>query len=686
VAVDREAALKQAEKLLRQGKLDGAIAEYVRVVEDQPRDWNSINALGDLYVRAGDIDRAVAQFTRIADYLFAEGFLPKAAALYKKALKVKPEHEHTLLRLSEIATRQELLADARTYLRQLARHRRDRGDAGGAAECVVRLASLDESDGDAKLEGARAAQSIGDVPRAVDLFKEAAEVFARAGRGQEALSALSEAAALDPVDTGLRGRLTREWVAAGDLDRARTFLTPESAGRDPDLLLALGRLELAAGKVEDARAAFTRFIAAAPDRSTELLGVADELVAGGHRDSAFACTEIVVDDAVLAADWDRAIGAAQSFLKHGPHVPALARLVELAVDAGRDDVMSAAQAQLADAYLEAGRAAEARVIGEDLLSRDPESEAHANRLRRALSMLGVDQPESIINGLRERGADVGDLLDLDLDLDEGPGRPEGRPLRRLDEGPGGREGRPSRDLAPESPVEADLQVGLPASAVEPAGKEAVEEPMGESSSIVADTEDTDEPADPDILEIDLSETLRGLGIASSAPPAAAPSPSEKTVTPAGDSAKAPDLESVFETFRSRAAGDPQTLDAAEQYERALQHLDQGRDEEARAELRRAARTPQFRFKASARLGRLYISRGELLEGIEWLERAVEAPAPSAEEGWSVLYDLAGALERLGENARALAVLMEIAADEGGYRDVHARIEQLVRAQAGSPRR
>jgi hypothetical protein len=286
-------------------------------------------------------------------------------------------------------------------------------------------------------------------------------------------------------------------------------------------------------------------------------------------------------------------------------------------------------------------------------------------------MLGVDQPESIISGLRERGADVGDLLDLDLDLDEGPG---------------GREGRPSRDLAPESPVEADLQVGLPASAVEPAGKEAVEEPMGESSSIVADTEDTDEPADPDILEIDLSETLRGLGIASSAPPAAAPSPSEKTVTPAGDSAKAPDLESVFETFRSRAAGDPQTLDAAEQYERALQHLDQGRDEEARAELRRAARTPQFRFKASARLGRLYISRGELLEGIEWLERAVEAPAPSAEEGWSVLYDLAGALERLGENARALAVLMEIAADEGGYRDVHARIEQLVRAQAGSPRR
>jgi tetratricopeptide (TPR) repeat protein len=125
VGIDRDAALKQAEKLLRQGKLDGAIAEYVRLVEDQPRDWTSINALGDLYARAGDVDRAVAQYTKVADYLFAEGFLPKANALYKKALKVKPDHEHTLLRLSQIASQQGLLADARMYLRQLGRQRRD---------------------------------------------------------------------------------------------------------------------------------------------------------------------------------------------------------------------------------------------------------------------------------------------------------------------------------------------------------------------------------------------------------------------------------------------------------------------------------------------------------------------------------------------------------------------------------
>ena len=53
MALDRDNTLKKAEKLLRQGRLDGAIAEYVKLVEDQPRDWNTANMLGDLYARAG---------------------------------------------------------------------------------------------------------------------------------------------------------------------------------------------------------------------------------------------------------------------------------------------------------------------------------------------------------------------------------------------------------------------------------------------------------------------------------------------------------------------------------------------------------------------------------------------------------------------------------------------------------
>ena len=75
VPIDRPAILRNAEKLLRGGKIDQAITEYLRIVEEQPSDWNTANVLGDVYVRAGQTDRAVEQFTRVADHLHGEGFL-----------------------------------------------------------------------------------------------------------------------------------------------------------------------------------------------------------------------------------------------------------------------------------------------------------------------------------------------------------------------------------------------------------------------------------------------------------------------------------------------------------------------------------------------------------------------------------------------------------------------------------
>ena len=68
---DRNGTLRNAEKLLRQGKLEAAAAEYLRVVEDQPGDWNTANTLGDLYARAGQSDRAIEQYMKVAESLRA---------------------------------------------------------------------------------------------------------------------------------------------------------------------------------------------------------------------------------------------------------------------------------------------------------------------------------------------------------------------------------------------------------------------------------------------------------------------------------------------------------------------------------------------------------------------------------------------------------------------------------------
>ena len=49
------------------------------------------------------------------------------------------------------------------------------------------------------------------------------------------------------------------------------------------------------------------------------------------------------------------------------------------------------QAHLTDAYLATGQAAEARVIAEDLVAREPWEAAHIERFRRALVLLRVSR-------------------------------------------------------------------------------------------------------------------------------------------------------------------------------------------------------------------------------------------------------------------------------------------------------
>ena len=119
----------------------------------------------------------------------------------------------------------------------------------------------------------------------------------------------------------------------------------------------------------------------------------------------------------------------------------------------------------------------------------------------------------------------------------------------------------------------------------------------------------------------------------------------------------------------------------ENYQQGLSHYEAGRLDEAIAPLKAASRSPKLRFLAASLVGRIHRDRGEVADAVEWLERAAQAPAPTPDEGHRLLFDLAEALERDGETARALAICMELQADAGNYRDVAARIDRLAKVRA-----
>jgi tetratricopeptide (TPR) repeat protein len=637
---DREAALKSAEKSLKLGKIDAAIGEYLRIVEAQPRDWNSANALGDLYVRSKQIEKGVAQYTRIADHLAEEGFYPKAAALYKKILKVNPADEHALIQFGDIASKQGLLADAKNAFKTVAELRRGKGDKKGAAEISIRIGTLDPDDLDARLGAARAALEIGDSVTALREFREVglklesqgkftdalkvlqlafdidpADAVIRgkllhgylqagdltkargvangpaelkdvagsleaAGKVDEALEVLEDVARQDPGDLQVRASLAQAFAAKGDLVRARQYLSPETAGNSAPLWLTLAEIDLAAGRFDEGRLAVVKALDLDSSQREAAVALGCRL-AESNADAGYPCLDAVADRALAEGDYAAAAAALHEFVTRVRyHVIALMRLVEICVDGGLEATMYEAQAQLADAYLEVGRGLEARIISEDLVAREPWNRANIERFRRALVMLGESDPDGII-------------------------------AERL---------------------------------------------SGESPFLATDKMDLNEGIDLD---------------ADDAP-----------FVPASNTAHEPaSLDDVFTQMRDEAAQMPDEEAAAEQFGLAVTYKDLGMVDEAIAALQEAARSPRQRFEAASMLGGLLLERKDAAGAIQWFERAAEVPPPSADAGNALLYDLADALEKGGEHARALALFVELEAESGGYRDVAHRIDRLSKVQA-----
>jgi tetratricopeptide (TPR) repeat protein len=639
LAFDREDTLKKAEKLLRQGRLDAAIAEYVRVVEDQPRDWNTANTLGDLFQRAGQADKAVAQYKRIADHFLDDGFYPKAAALFKKILKLTPDDESAQMSLADLSAKQGLLRDAKTYYKAVAAKRRAGGNPRGADEIVVLLGDLDPADIDARMAAAHVLAEGGDDAMAAGKYRQLYADLIEKGRAVEALDALRQAVRSDPTDFTGRAILAREAVAVGDFETARGFLDRETAGTDPALLLALADLELRSGHLEPAGDVLAQLIAIDPAVRSQIVDLGWTL-SSVNPAAAFVCVDAAVSASMAASDFEDAAAVLHEFVTRVPdQIPALLKLVEVCVDGGLETSMYEAQAQLADAYLSSGQAGEARVIAEDLVAREPWERAHIERFRRALVMLRVPEPDSVI---AERLSGQSPFMATDhfsTDLVQDPPPPDVSP-----------------EPAPSAPAEA--RVEEPPTPAAPATPPKKKTKKMDSS-----------------VEIDLTSILGEMEAAAAPPAPAAPVPKPP--------APRESLDEVFSDFRGDATRQSGAADQSTQHMKLAEtYLEMGLVDEAMTSLKTAARSPRQRFGAGVILGRLYRERGDPIHAIEWLERAAEAPAPTDEENRALLYDLGELLEAVGETARALAVFLELQADAGEYRDVAARVEHLARAQTG----
>ena len=314
VAADR--TLKDAHRLLREGRVKDAIAAYAGVLEARPDDWPTANRLGDLYVQTGKIQEAVEQFTHVAQQLRDRHLLPKAAALYKKVLKVAPKDDHARMQLAEIAEQQGFLTDARAHLTAVADRRRQAGDDQGVLEVEDRIASVGKTrpaEGTAPALAQRRPQGDDDQ---WEINKRMMYEPGQADGSPDASPAAAPADATEPA--ACRPDPPADDHPSGEAPRGEREESP-STDLDAQLQLKLMLIEneIRAGRLRRARQLVGTVLADDPNQVVDLA----KRMTGEQAEATVMCAEAIVEAGQRHDTWEVAAGAVRELAVWVPAQP-----------------------------------------------------------------------------------------------------------------------------------------------------------------------------------------------------------------------------------------------------------------------------------------------------------------------------------------------------------------------------
>jgi len=239
---DKTKAMRSAERLLSQGKIRAAITEYKRIVEHDPKDFNTLNMLGDLYAKNAEKKEAVGCYTQVADFYNRQGFSHKAIAVYNKITRIEPNSMEIAAKLAQLYQAKGSLAEARRHYTAIAENHQKRGQKHEALVVWKQIAELDPNNTEIYLK-------IAEVCRQEDQPDEAAQAFAEAGARfleqknfDAALAAFTNALEIKKHYLRALNGLVKAQIGAGFADEAaqtlENILSEQPFNRDILYLLA----------------------------------------------------------------------------------------------------------------------------------------------------------------------------------------------------------------------------------------------------------------------------------------------------------------------------------------------------------------------------------------------------------------------------------------------------------------
>ncbi len=359
MAVDVPKQLERAKRYLEKNKLADAVEAYLAVLEAVPNHPESLQALGDLYSRLGQYERAAVYFGFLFDRFTDPNDEPKALALYSRFLKNTQQTAERVGRYAVLLQKQNRNDEAVEQYTTASEKFLAAGKEDYAVACLERITQLDSESAERHIALGEMAERLGKNAIASRGLLRAGQLVEAAGDLDRGLVLLARAQKLAPAERGAALIYAQALLRKGDAPAATALLAPMAESEhDPAFLETYGVALMRSSEVDRARAVFAELAKVKPaawgyqmevashylaaqqdDAAIDFLGPVKAAMLRAHRENEFAAE---LDK--LAAAYPRSVrlvefwGALYSELnREAKYFDVLARLFDLYLADGKPD-------------------------------------------------------------------------------------------------------------------------------------------------------------------------------------------------------------------------------------------------------------------------------------------------------------------------------------------------------------
>jgi len=391
MAIQRDKVIANAEKLVAKGKIEPAIKEYERLLDDNPGDVNTLNRIGDLWVRINRNDEAVKTFGKIADHYAKDGFFLKAIAIYKKINKLDPSKLDVYAKLADLYAKQGLAMEAKSQYQVLADYYIKHGEPGNALMIYKKISELDPNSINVHVKLADLHSQAGQTAEALKEYDRVGRMLLKRGMLEEAVQVFKKALKIDAKNVELVESLVAALIEAKDFNNAQQIVETalETNKNNPRLLAMWSRILIAKGDINSAKQALEKGLAADPNEPATREALAELYVKQNNLDKALEMINFLVEKALSRGERGTAVELLNRILRvDAGHIPTLERLVATYTKLNEETNILASMNSLAEAHIAKARYAQAATVLEKLIQREPQNAQHRNKLQFVKSQTG----------------------------------------------------------------------------------------------------------------------------------------------------------------------------------------------------------------------------------------------------------------------------------------------------------